>query len=453
MGDRVHKALLIANWDFPRDPGQLPALNGPRADVRHLQEVLTSQRTGLYHPDHVQVLSNRTRGGMLRRIEDFFLDATRDDQLLLYYSGHGKLSLFDELFLCAKDTRVDRLVSTAVSTSAVSTVVDASPAAAKILILDCCYAGSFKGSAGPGKLAGEGRFVLTASRGAELAPDADAADTTSPFTRFLVEALDAKAEDSDGDGYLSVDDVYTYVADRMREERLSRPQRSFAAAVDVIALARTPAGARPLPPVAINPPKRAVPLLSPADAREEVQRGREAERNGQLRAAREAYERAARGNAGDWSVLAADLLGPLLEAGDDIPGATAAYQQVAASGHPDWAPRAAVRVAHHLEAKGREAACRLAIASGHPEWAPAAASLLADDLTAQGNTRAARELYDQAIHSGHSEWAARALVMVGTLLAGEGEVAAAKAAYRRAVLSGNDRWAGEAAARLNDIAM
>lgn len=435
MADRVHKALLIANWDFPRDPDVLPTLKGPKEDVRQLSDVLTSPHTGLY--DHVDVLRNPTRDETLNQIEDFFQEATRDDQLLLYYSGHGKLNLFDELFLCAKDTRADRLVSSAVGTNAISSIVDASPAAAKVLILDCCYAGSFKGGELPGKLAGEGRFVLTASRGAELAPDADADDTTSPFTRFLIEALEARAEDSDGDGYLSIEDVYAYVAERMREQRLSRPQRSFAAAVDVVAMARTPTIARPTVPVV-----RAVSMSTTAVVTE-IQRGRAAERNGQRQIARAAYERAARGNAGNWSVLAADLLARLLREDNDIPGAVAAYRQVAESGHPDWAPRAAFCVGL-LDSD--ESAFRQAIAARTPGWTPAAAISLADKLVAQGETRAARELYEQAVQSGAPHWAPEALRKLGDRLIDDGEPAAAKAAYRRAALSGDH----EAVTRLNN---
>jgi tetratricopeptide (TPR) repeat protein len=458
MSDRVYKALLIANWDFPHDPDQLPPLNGPQEDVRQLREVLTSRRTGLHDEGNVKILPDRTRGEILRRIEDFFLDATRDDQLLLYYSGHGKLSLFDELYLCARDTRADRLVSSAVGTSAISTIVDASPAAAKILVLDCCYSGSFKGGDTlPGKLAGEGRFVLTASRGAELAPDAEAHETTSPFTRFLIEALAAEAEDSDGDGYLSVEDVYAYVADRMRRDRLSRPQRSFASAVDVIALARAPSDARPTAVFRPDPPLRTsvAVSLSPSAAREAVQQGLAAQRSGQLWAARAAYEQAAHGGVGDWSELAASLLGAFLQADGDLTAAKAAYQQVARSGHRDWAPRAAVQLGElHLATRTHseaEKAFRQALDSGHPQWAPAAANYLADLLAERGETAAARYLYDQAIHSGHLEWAPRAYIKLGALLVADGKVGAAKAAYRRAASSGSERWASEAATGLSEL--
>ncbi|WP_051181256.1 caspase, EACC1-associated type [Nocardia vinacea] len=457
MGERVHKALLIANWDFPRDPDQLPPLSGPSEDARQLRDVLISQRTGLHDPQHVEILANRTRGAVLRRIEDFFQDADPDDQLLLYYSGHGKLNLFDELHLCAADTTADRLVSSAIGTSAISTIVDASPAGAKILILDCCYSGSFKGGENmPGRLAGEGRFVLTASRGAELAPDAGKDETTSPFTGFLIEALAAEAEDSDGDGYLSIEDVYTYVSDRMRRRQLSRPQRSFAAAVDVIALAKTPSAAGPGSARTSALVSRPRPLLGVSLAvREEVERGRAAERSGQLWVAREAYKRAVDSNAGDWSALAADLLGVILHADGDIAGAKSAYNYVVASGHPEWAPRAAVRLGELAVATGAlddaETAFRQALRASHSTWSPAAANHLADLLAERGETQAARELYEQAARSGHPEWAPRALVMLGTLLAGDGEFMAAKASYRRAVLADSRAWTSEALAKLRDL--
>ena len=66
---------------------------------------------------------------VLREVEDFLRSASRQDTLLLYYSGHGVLDQSNEFFLCARDSRTDRLRSTAVKASDIRQMIDESAAA------------------------------------------------------------------------------------------------------------------------------------------------------------------------------------------------------------------------------------------------------------------------------------------------------------------------------------
>ncbi|NUT96214.1 MAG: tetratricopeptide repeat protein, partial [Saccharothrix sp.] len=455
MTERTYRALLVANWQFPRDADHLPELNGPRLDLPLLRSALTNPKTGLHRRGSVTVLANRTRAAVLRRVEDFFRDASRDDQLLLYYSGHGRLNLEDQLYLCAKDTDTDRLVSTGIAARDLSQMIENSPARAKVVLLDCCYSGSFKsGAAHPERLGGEGRFVLTSSRRAQLTGDATDPDEASPFTRFVVEALCGEAADSDTDGFISIEDVYRHVRERMRAQSGSTPQRSFDHAVGELAMARalgtTPVVLRPAPAPAPTvkpsraPARRRSATLSPEDARGGYTTAQALERRGDLRGARQAYQRLVDSARGDWAVLAARALATMLARSGDVDGAAGAYRLVVADGHRDWAAKAACELGGLLSRHGRNAAARdayeNAVNADHPEWTPLAALELAGLLVDQGDTVTARSLCQQAMDSGHAEWAPKAAVSLGDLLVAAGDLGAARAAYHRAVLSGHPTW-------------
>jgi uncharacterized caspase-like protein len=81
---------------------------------------------------------------VLLAMENFFQACDPDDTLLLHYSGHGKLDLYNDFFLCAWDTRLDRLVATAIRDDQVNAMIRTSPARSFVLVLDCCSSGSWK---------------------------------------------------------------------------------------------------------------------------------------------------------------------------------------------------------------------------------------------------------------------------------------------------------------------
>ncbi len=244
-----YRALLIGNSTFPVDPQNLQDLNGPVKDVALLGAALTDRDVGLFDNDHVRLLVERPAGTVLQEIEAFFLEARRDDQLLLYYSGHGLLNERNQLYLAAADTRVDRLRSTAVSAAAISEMLDNASARTAVILLDCCHSGAFKGTIGPANLAGSGRYVLTSCRSGELANDADRRNGTSLFTQHLVDGLLGGVLDLDGDGTVDVDEVYRYVHQRLAETNRQIPQRRFDGSARTPALARRPLPLVPLPTV------------------------------------------------------------------------------------------------------------------------------------------------------------------------------------------------------------
>jgi len=223
-------ALVVANEDYADDG--LRRLAAPGRDADALAEILGDRSVGGFD---VQVLRNESAQQIRFAIEDFFADRSPTDLLLVHFSCHGVKNASGELFLAAADTRPTRLASTAVAADFVNRQMADSRAQRIALFLDCCYGGAFPRGmvvrAAPAAQVGDafadqqdlgggrGRVVVTASsamqyafEGEELAPDADVG--TSVFTKALVDGLTTGEADRDGDGWVGLTELFSYVSDR-----------------------------------------------------------------------------------------------------------------------------------------------------------------------------------------------------------------------------------------------
>ncbi|HEX8345868.1 MAG TPA: caspase family protein, partial [Actinoplanes sp.] len=227
------RALIVANDRYDNDG--LRRLLSPAADARALAGVLGDPHIGGFE---VQVVSNEPAHVIGTHIEDLFADSRTDDVLLLHFSCHGLKSESGELFFAASSTRPDRLGSTAVSADFVQRCMRASRSRSIVLLLDCCYGGAFSqgvavraagdvnvlesfpaGRSGGGR----GRAVITASSSMEYAFEGDRlADdqevNPSVFTAALVEGPATGDADRDEDGWVSLNELYDYVFDRVRAQ-------------------------------------------------------------------------------------------------------------------------------------------------------------------------------------------------------------------------------------------
>src|SRR5829696_4176310 len=224
------KALIIAVDEYEH-PG-LRRLRSPAADAEALAAALGDPRIGEFE---VSVVRNEPAYEIQSRLEDLFADARGDDVLLLHFSGHGLKGEAGDLYFAARNTRPNRLASTAVPAEFVQRCVRTSPSRSIVLLLDCSYGGAFRrgvsvktagdvsvlDSFPAGKLAGgRGRAVITAStameyafEGEQLTPDSH--PTPSLFTSALVEGLATGEADLDEDGLVSLNELYDYVFDRV----------------------------------------------------------------------------------------------------------------------------------------------------------------------------------------------------------------------------------------------
>ncbi|OXM42190.1 caspase family protein [Amycolatopsis alba] len=224
------RALIIANGEYD-NPG-LSALRSPAADAEALAEVLADRNISEFD---VQVVRDETAHVIASRVEDLFADSAPDDVLLVHFSCHGLKSESGELFFAARNTRPERLASSAVPADFVQRCLRMSRSRSIVLLLDCCYGGAFgqgvavraTGEANvldafpSGGFGGRGRAVITASNSIEYAFEGDhlADDHARPsvFTSALVEGLRTGDADRDEDGWIALGELYDYLFDSVRE--------------------------------------------------------------------------------------------------------------------------------------------------------------------------------------------------------------------------------------------
>jgi hypothetical protein len=259
-----YRALLIGNSTYPADEHNLQTLKGPVKDIAVLNRAIVDRDTGLFADVDVTLLPEATSGRAIRALGRFFATATRDDLLLVYFSGHGKLDQSGRLHLCMQDTDSTDLLSTAVSSARINEFAGASRARNVVIVLDCCYAGAFRGSDLGDAVAGPGRYVLASCRGTQLANDATVENGTSFFTQHLVDGLLDAAADQDGDGYVTFSDLYAYVDRRLRETGKQIPQRRVDGDGDV-RLAKRPQPAAAQTTAAMPPTGHTAATIRPGE--------------------------------------------------------------------------------------------------------------------------------------------------------------------------------------------
>lgn len=228
-------ALLIANYTY-EDEG-LRGLTAPAHDAEALAEVLRDPDIAAF--DEVTVLVDEPHHRIGQVIGEFFSDRRHDDLTLLYFTGHGLKDDEGLLHLATADTRRDNLLFTALPAERIDRAMTACMSRRQVLILDCCYSGAFPAARLAAKgdtdvrtldtFHGRGRTVLTASDATQYSFEGDRVSGSAPqsvFTRHLVRGLRDGTADLDGDGDITLDELYAYVHDEVvKEIPQQRPKR------------------------------------------------------------------------------------------------------------------------------------------------------------------------------------------------------------------------------------
>jgi formylglycine-generating enzyme required for sulfatase activity/predicted MPP superfamily phosphohydrolase len=249
-------ALIIANGDF-EDPC-LSRLSAPTRDAVALASVLGDPDIGGFD---VTLLVDKPEHEVRRTVARFYHRRKRDDLLLLYYSGLGIRDAHGDLYLAVQDTEMEIVSGAALSASFVREQIDKSQSMRKVIVLDCDYSGAFAGAmAEEGDCAGTkdafagrgyGRVILTASDAVELAYEGGSwlgENTKSVFTHYMVEGLRTGAADLNGDGLITLDELYRYVYDMLLSSGYARqtPHKFLAMEGDIfVAQAPRPVAALP----------------------------------------------------------------------------------------------------------------------------------------------------------------------------------------------------------------
>lgn len=255
----MHKvALLIGVNRYKQD---FDDLTTPYQDVEAMEGVLASVNLGGF--DAVHRVADRLRGvgtktsTIEKSIEAALDSVERDGMFLLYFSGHGFREQ-RELILATSDTDLDE-PSSGVSATYLKRVLDsAHHCAVKIVVLDCCHAGAFlarlgaKGGEGRPGLQnaefGRGTWILSATeahREAQAGIPDHYYEDLSAFTAVVVQGIESGRADLDGDGLISVEDLYRYTD---RELPFSANQRPTLSAIDIRQGGKAVVAQSPTPP-------------------------------------------------------------------------------------------------------------------------------------------------------------------------------------------------------------
>ncbi|MFD4357253.1 type VII secretion protein EccCb [Nocardia sp. NPDC058518] len=239
-------ALFVANDTYHFDG--LSRLYAPISDAEQLRELLRDPEIGGFRP--TELLINESKAEIERSIERVFRGAEPDDVILFYFSGHG-LRTRQNLYLAVGNTDPQLLSSTAVSASFIRELIRESAAAAKIIVLDCCYSGAFLGSeviksaptiddVAQQLAAGDGICVLTASSAVETAAEGRAESGSAPlsvFTSALVRGIGTGQADN-GSGLIGTHDLWTFAHADVRSRTTRQTPNHYGVFKDEVYIAR-----------------------------------------------------------------------------------------------------------------------------------------------------------------------------------------------------------------------
>jgi diguanylate cyclase (GGDEF)-like protein/PAS domain S-box-containing protein len=243
-GGRYALIVAVSAYDDPK----LGKLRAPAADAERLATVLNNPDIGAFN---VEVALNEEEPQLTRRIAAFFSNRRTDDLLLVHFSCHGVKDEGGELYLAAKDTRIGLLEATAISSTWLNKLLNSSRSKRIMLLLDCCYSGSFPLGKRPRageevnpnqQLEGRGRALITASSAMEYSYEGDQLSgkgQPSVFTKAVAEGLETGEADRDGDKRISVDELYDYVYDRVKQETPSQNPNKLSSLEGPLYIARS----------------------------------------------------------------------------------------------------------------------------------------------------------------------------------------------------------------------
>jgi Caspase domain/WD domain, G-beta repeat len=218
-------ALIVAVSNY-LDP-KLRQLRAPAADATALRDVLSDPEIGNFR---VEVLTDPDEGTLRRQLARFFSHERRpEDLLLVHFSCHGVKDETGELYLAAADTEQALLSGSAIPAKWLNDQINRCRSKRIVVLLDCCFSGSFpfgaRARAGdvvnaPSQLTGRGRAVISSSNAMEYAYEGDqltGQGRPSVFTQAVVQGLQTGEADRDHDQQVSVQDLYHYVYDHVKD--------------------------------------------------------------------------------------------------------------------------------------------------------------------------------------------------------------------------------------------
>ncbi len=224
------RAVLIGVSAY--EYAEFPPIRAARNSLEAMRALLADPALCGWPPARITVIPNPISAADLA-VQVADLAETTAGVLLLYYVGHGVLSDRGELCLTVTSTRPNRPKISGLPWDTLADVLRTCPARARLVILDCCFAGqaieALSSDADPG-LADiahvEGVYTLTATTRNRTAhvPPPDQQDTTC--TSFTGELRDLIRSGIAGrPPRLTFSDIYPVLRQRLHAKGLPAPSQ------------------------------------------------------------------------------------------------------------------------------------------------------------------------------------------------------------------------------------
>lgn len=220
------RAVLIGTSKYHDD--KLPDLREVARSVSDMAAALTDPNSGVVPESHCDVITDEASIPLIgRRLRTAARQA--EDLLLVYYSGHGLIGgRRHDLYLALPDSEWTEPEFNSLEYDKLRSAVLDSPAATKVIILDCCFSGRAvtQTQAGPlevlGQIEVDGSYVLTSAQRDQVAlvvPGEEHTAFAGRFLKLLREGIPGGPE------FLTIEDLYQELLVRMKAEGLSQPQK------------------------------------------------------------------------------------------------------------------------------------------------------------------------------------------------------------------------------------
>lgn len=242
----MRRCALICGVNYYQDE-RFSNLRYCVGDAEALRELFLSHPAYGYSSKGVALLTSKnahhdeaTRLNILEQLARFADEVQEQDMFLFYFSGHGTV-IDGKPYLIPSDARDGRLLAdTAIPLQRVVEFLKSNiKARTKVIMLDTCYAGvelriKALQDASEVFLRGveraftntEGIAILASSSRNEPSIE-DADKEHGVFTYYLLQALQDSVVDDNHDHYLTISEVFRYVAARVNEEYKQKPTLKF----------------------------------------------------------------------------------------------------------------------------------------------------------------------------------------------------------------------------------
>ena len=193
----MRKALIVGIDDYPMCP-----LNGCVNDATAVAQCLRKNGDGSPNFDIFEMNNVGVKGELKEKILELFYSQV--EIALFYFSGHGCKTNYDG-YIVTPDYAPG---SEGIPMTEILKIVNESKAMNKIVILDCCYSGTFGNGALSDNVTqiAEGVTILTASTEDQTARESGGHGV---FTNLLLEALSGGAANINGN--ITPGSIYSYI--------------------------------------------------------------------------------------------------------------------------------------------------------------------------------------------------------------------------------------------------